>query len=58
MGSWVPLLRFLALVVVLGGAAAAVGWLLGPVGLGITSATGVAGAAVRQLGVGRKKRRT
>lgn len=44
-----PLLRFLAVVVIVAGVAATVGWLLGPVGLGITSAGGVVGAGVRSL---------
>ncbi len=48
--SSIPLLRVLLFLVVVGGVLAGVGLLLGPLALGITSATGLAAAGVRQWG--------
>jgi hypothetical protein len=46
--SSIPLLRVLLFLVVVGGVLAGLGLLLGPLALGITSATGLAAAGVWQ----------
>ena len=44
-----PLLRVLLFLLVVGGVAAGIGYLLGPMALAIAGGTGIAGAGVREL---------